>query len=255
MSQEEVIEQPTPRTFTEEDIQRARQQEKDKLYAQINKLSSFEDQYNSLQGEVESLRKDREAREAEEAKRRKQEEANAKKEAEERLTVQQLLEKREAEWKAEREADRAAWQTQLETINNEREQEKVLLEKEREFAALQSYIQQRVAEERENIAPELIDLVNGRNKEEVDNSIATLKAKSDAIVNSITETRRNAAAAQPGVSTAGYATTGPMNMEPGTKQYSVEELKNLDVTSPEYAAIRKSLKIGSGSGYGQGLFG
>ena len=64
--------QPTGRFFTEEDIERARQQEKDKLYP---RLEEMEDAAQELQAEREAEQAERQrlADEAEQARRAKEE--------------------------------------------------------------------------------------------------------------------------------------------------------------------------------------
>ena len=60
-----------------------------------------------------------------------------------------------------------------------------MLEKERRFRELEVYYQRRMTEESEYIIPELRDLISGTTEEEIENSIAVLKERSSAILESI----------------------------------------------------------------------
>ena len=97
------------------------------------------------------------------------------------MDVRQLLQKKEADW-----------QEQLERERQERERAFALLERERNFADLQSYRQTRLDEERETIIPELLDLVSGNTKEEVEASIEGLKERSARILDSAQSAMQNA---------------------------------------------------------------
>jgi len=131
--------------YTAEDIAKARAQEKDKLYGTLNNLKE----------ELSVLRKERDEAAAKEAERKAQRAAREaelqkkkQEEAEAELGFKELLKKKEEELEAKLAAERA-----------ERERAFALLEKEREFTELQAFRQQRLEQERENIIPELIDLI------------------------------------------------------------------------------------------------
>jgi hypothetical protein len=127
---ETTTEQATPEAFAEETylpntdkvaeaIQKARAQEKAKLYPQVEKL----------QEELALLRKEREERQAVEAERAAKRQAREserlaerKKQEESELEVRDLLAKKEQEWATKLEAERV-----------EREKAFALLEREREF--------------------------------------------------------------------------------------------------------------------------
>ena len=124
--------------YTEVDLQRVREQEKSKLYPQID----------SLKEEINLLKKDREAQLAEAAAIAKEKEEAARKLAESEMDVRALLEKKEQEWTA-----------QLEEIRQEGARKDALLERERQYAELTAYRNRRLAEEQDNIMPELVDLI------------------------------------------------------------------------------------------------
>jgi hypothetical protein len=238
-----TVEAPTPQPpaeprFTAEDIARARQEEKDKLY---NKISKIEEQNSTFLKEIEEQRQAREAAQTQEAEAQRLAQEAAKAKAEEDLSARDLLAVKEQEWSK-----------RFEQIEQEREQERLLREKEAEFHNLQNYIQRRVGEESESIAPELIDLVSGDTPEQVEQSLATLKTKTQAILDSVQQAAVQQRAQMRGVSPTGYSTTGPMDSEPGHKSYSVSDLRDMPMS--EYAKIRGQLGVGQAASNQRGLY-
>jgi hypothetical protein len=229
---------PAEARFTAEDIQRARSEEKDKLY---KRLQTVEEQNKKFLDEIESQRKAREEAQAEEERKRQEAQAQAKRQAEEELSVKDLLSVKEQEWN-----------TRFEQIEREREQERTLFAKEQEFNNLQTYIQRRVGEETNEIAPELLDFVGGNSPEEVEASIATVKAKTQAILESVQQAAIQQRASMRGVSPTGYSTTGPMDTDPGTKSYSLSDLRDMPMS--EYAKIRGQLGVGQAAQNQRGLY-
>jgi Septin family protein len=229
---------PAAPRYTAADLARARQQEKDKLYP---RLEEAEKRAAAIQTQLEELLEERrKAKEAEEAERKRRE-AEEKKRREEEMSVRDLLLEKEKEW-----------EQRFRQIEEERARERALLEKEREMAQLQSYIQMRINQERDNIAPELIDLVSGNTPEEVEASIEMLKAKTEAILAGVAQAQAANAASSRGVTTAGYAATdGPLDNNLGTKTYSADELKNMPIS--EWAKIRDKF-VGPASS-NRGIFG
>lgn len=237
-----VVETPAPAPveprFTAEDIQRARQEEKDKLY---KRLQTVEDQNKKFLDEIEAQRKAREEAQAEEERKRQEAQAEAKRKAEDDLSAKDLLAVKEQEWSS-----------RFEQIERQREEERLLFQKEQEFNNLQSYIQRRVGEETNEIAPELLDFVGGNSPEEVENSIATVKAKTQAILESVQQAAIQQRASMRGVSPTGYSTTGPMDTDPGTKSYSLSDLRDMPMS--EYAKIRGQLGVGQAAQNQRGLY-
>jgi hypothetical protein len=154
--------------YSADDIAKAREQEKAKLYPQMEKMKE----------ELASLKKAREdqaTKEAEREKRIAEEEARKtalqKEQEESELSAKELLLKKEQEFQA-----------LLDTERLERERAFALLDQERKFQEVMNYRQQRIEQERETIVPELLDLVDGNNADEVEQSIAMLKEKSARIL-------------------------------------------------------------------------
>src|SRR5690606_1139090 len=209
--------------FTAEDIERVRQEEKSKLY---NRLAQAEERLSAMSKQLEEVlaERERERQEKERQIREAQEAAEkAKKQAEEeQMSLRQLLERRTAEW-----------QEQCERIQREREEERALLEKEKQLAELERYKQQRINEERDNIAPELLDFITGNTAEEIEESIARLKEKTQAITNSLLSAQAAMAQNMRGVSPTGYGVDPTLNNPTGTKTYTAEDIKAMSLK--EYA--------------------
>lgn len=220
-----------------EKIQKARAQEKAKLYPQLERL----------QEELSELRKEREERQALEAERnakRQQREAEraAEKKAkeEDEMSFKKLLQTKEKEFQAQLEAERL-----------EREKAFALLEKERELQELLQYRQQRLDAERDSIAPELLDLVQGNTKDEIEQSILRLKEKTAQIVESFAAASRNSRKEMVGASITAPA-SGPLDNDSDPRSYTPDNIANMSMA--EYAKQRSKLLGNTNSG-GKGLFG
>lgn len=218
-------------------IERARQQEKDKLYPTISKT---DERAKLMEEELKELRKFQKAQEKAEADRQKAIEDAQKAKEEAEMSAKDLLAKRDQEFNA-----RLA---QIEADNAARI---AMMEQEVKYNQLQAYIQRRAAEESNNIVPELLDFINGDTPEQVEASIELLKTKSAAIA----EAARNAGVRQrttmPGVAPSSGPNGGvtPLDM-PADRQYSAEDIRGMSMQ--EFAALRKKINMPSGSG--RGLF-
>lgn len=219
------------KNFTEEDLRRVREQEKSKLYPQIE----------SLKEELNSLKQDRESRLEEEARLRAEAEAEAKRRAEEEMDVRELLIKKEEDWKSQLDAERL-----------EREKAFALLDRERQFSELSSYRNSRLEEERENIIPELIDLITGNNAEEIESSIAGLKDRSSRILESAQQAMSSARREMTG-SRVTVPASGPLDTNSEQQSFTAEQIASMSVS--EYAKYRGKLLGQAASDRGKGLFG
>lgn len=221
-----------------EAIQKARAQEKAKLYPQVEKL----------QEELAALRSKEQEREAKEAERkaaRQAREAEAaaerKKQEESELEVRDLLAKKEQEWQAEIKRER-----------EDREKAFALLEREREYQELSAYRQQRLEQERDAIIPELIDLISGNTKDEVESSIAGLKDRSSKIFDSVAQVAQQSRKEMVGTRITSPA-SGPLDNDSDSRQYSPNDINNMSMA--DYAKNRAKLLGTAGNNRGQGLFG
>jgi len=244
----ETAEQVTPEVFVEETqlpntnevkeaIQKARAQEKAKLYPQVEKL----------QEELALLRKEREERQALEAERTAKRQAREseraaerKKQEESELEVRDLLVKKEQEWA-----------TKLEAERKEREKAFALLEREREFQDLQQFRLQRMEQERESIIPELVDLISGNSRDEIEQSIAGLKERSAKIFDSVAQVAQQSRKEMSGTRITVPA-NGPLDNNSDSATLTPDSISNMSMA--EYAKNRSKL-LGGNNNRGQGLFG
>lgn len=230
---ETPVPNPTPdpdRRFTVEDIERARQQEKDKVYSRLesmqNSLRVFEEERAARLAQEEEARK---AAEDAERQRREAEESLADKVARQR-----------AEFEAQLQAERA-----------EREALVATLQKERELAALETYRSQAVARAQEEILPELLDYVVGNSPEEIDASIAGLVQRSQSILENTSQVLQSQRQAAPGVRVTAPP-VGPLEIQTGQKTLTAAEIDAMPLS--EYAKYRSQLGVTGGSS-NRGLFG
>jgi hypothetical protein len=146
--------------FTAEDIERARQQEKDKLYGRIEEMGTQLQQVLSAREQEEAERK-RLADEAETARKEKEESE---------MDLRALLEKRDKEWEDRFKETESQYAT-----------DRAIFEQERKLAELDTYRRQRVEQEQEEIIPALLDMVSGNSPEEIEQSILFMKERSNII--------------------------------------------------------------------------
>jgi len=229
---------PAEVTYSADDLAKARAQEKEKLYPTVEKLK---EELNSLKQQA-SEREAEEAKRKEERKKRDAEAAKKKKEEEEQeLSAKELLVKKEQEL-----------MEQIETERAEREKAFALLERERELQKMMQYRQSRMEQERDNIIPELIDLVQGNSEEEIESSISALKEKSNRIFESVaqasTQTRKDMVGAR-----VTSPASGPLDNDSEQRTYSPDDISEMSLE--DYAKNRARLLGDASNNSGQGLFG
>ena len=224
--------------YSADDIAKAREQEKAKLYPQMEKMKEELSSLKKAREEQAAKEAEREQRNAEELLRK---EAQKKEEEESELSFKDLLKKKEQEFQAQLEAERL-----------ERERAFALLEQERKFQEVMNYRQQRVEQERENIVPELIDLIDGNSADEVEQSIAMLKEKSARILSSAQQAMQSARQQMAGTRITNPA-AGPLDNDSEQKTYSPDSIREMSLA--DYAKQRAKLLGTAASNRGQGLFG
>ena len=224
--------------YTADDIAKAREQEKAKLYPQMEKMKE----------ELSSLKKAREEQLAKEAERdavraAKEAEriAKEKEQDESELSFKELLAKKEQEFTAQLDGERL-----------ERERAIALLERERQFQDLMNYRQSRLEQERDNIIPELIDLIEGDSQDAVEQSIANLKDKSVRILQSAQAAMQNARQQMAGARVTAPA-SGPLDNDSEQQSYSPDSIRDMSLS--DYAKQRAKLLGSAANNRGQGLFG
>lgn len=198
--------------FSAEDIERIRKEEKDKLYPQLAKVSELEQRLKTFEEERAASQKTKEQQESEEHERT---EAARREE----MSAKELVEETRREWETRFNEERAR-----------REQQEALLERERQFTTLMQHRTKRLAEEGEDIIPQLRDLVTGSTPEEIDASISSLKERSSAIFQDVQQAQQGIRAAMPGVRPTA-PTIGPMEQNEESQQtYSAEDIRARDMT-------------------------
>ena len=210
--------QPSGRFFTEDDIEKAREQERSKLYDRLDTMES------QLREERERVAQEQAARQAE--AERLAADARANEEAE--METRQLLERREAEWNE-----------RFTRLQAEQEQTRAIYEQERRLAELERYRNDRVAQEAEWIIPELRDLITGNSLEEVEASIEEMKQRTAAIMESIAQYPQQ----QPQMYRMGASPTappiGPMEQMSPTQQLTPDDIARM--SPDQYRQHREEL--------------
>ena len=250
MDENQVIETPAPvaevpemsntpmQSFTADDLAKARAQEKQKLYPQMEKM---QEELAKAKALAEDLASKEEQREAERNAKNAERAAKKKQEEEQELTFKELLSKKEQEF-----------QSQLDAERLEREKAFALLDRERQFQDLMTYRAQRIEQERDTIVPQLIDLVNGNTQDEIEQSIATLKDKSAGIMQDVQQATANAKQQMVGARVTAPA-SGPLDNNSEQQSYTPDSIR--DMSLAEYAKQRAKLLGTAASNRGQGLFG
>ena len=154
------------KSFSEDEVENIRKQEKDKMYKRLEeadtRVKSMEEQLTTIAQERETAQKeasDRAAKEAELIRERETAELSAK----------ELLLKREDEFNLKLSQIEQDYKNRFDEIEAQRSAQEALLEKERQMQAINSYRQRRLNDEQETIIPELIDLIAGNSEEEIEN--------------------------------------------------------------------------------------
>lgn len=230
--------------FTAAQLEAARKQEKDKLYAQIEALQTEQKKASEALAAIQKA-KDEELAAVQAAEAQKAE--DARKKAEEEMSAKQLLEQKLAE-------TTQTWQQKFEQMEAERAQEKALLDKEREYQALVTYRNDAIAAAGDDIAPQFYDFIQGDTKEQIDAGIARAKAATESIAQQFAAAQQTQLSQMRGVSTAGYAPVGPMENNPG--QQNVTDAQIAAMSMSEYAQFRAKTGVGAAeSRSNRGLFG
>jgi hypothetical protein len=217
--------------YTDDDLAKVRSQEKEKLYPQIE----------SLKEELLSIKKEKEE---EAALRAADAEAKAAQIREEALA--------ELDSKSYADARLAELQEQLERERVERERAFALLEREKTYADLQAYRQQVLDQERDSIIPELVDLIQGNSREELQASVENLKDRSARILESAQSAMQNARKEMKGTSIT-TPPNGPLENNSEQRNFTPQEIAEMPMN--EYSKYRSRLLSSRAQGKTQGLLG
>lgn len=214
-------EPPAGRTFTAEDIERARREEKEKLYPRLT----------AMEEELALVRKQREDAEAAEQKRREEEEATLRKQQEEEMDVRTLLSTKEQEW-----------EQRLEAVRLEAENDRAVFAMERQFQELQGHRAQAIAAAQEDLMPELIEdmiPVTLTSKEAIDAAVDRCKETSLRIVQQMQQRTQEIRQQQRGVSPTGEPPVGPMENHTSQRVLTGDDIRDMSIE--EYAKNRDKI--------------
>lgn len=215
-------------TLIQQAVEAARREEKEKLYGRIETMDQ----------ELATIRAEREAAAAAQQAEIAAAAERARLEEEEKLTLKQLVERRDQEW-----SERFnSLQTQYET-------DKALFDTERRFQALEEYRQQRIDQEQNDIMPQLRDLIRGNDEAAIEASIVEMKNRTAEIL-----AEMQAAQGQQRQAMRGATPTAPPN-GPMEQAQTYESLTPGDIASMDMETYRKhraSLLNAAGRQYTQG---
>lgn len=240
--QETPVRKQEEKYFSEEDVQKIRQQEKDKMYKRIEdadtRVKSMEEQLNLLSSEREKAIKEAEERAKKEAELLRQREI-------EELSAKELLAKREDEFNQRINQVENEWSTKFQELEKQRQAQEAMLEKERYLQQLESYRQRRIQAEQDTIIPELRDLITGNTEDEIENSIAVLRDRSTAIIESIQQANtpriKGAPVTAPPV--------GPLDNQMEYQTVTADDIRNMPMD--QYVKMREKLLSASRSQKGR----
>lgn len=213
--------------FSSADIENARKQEKDKLYGRLDKQ---QEQIDSFQQMADLQRQEKEEAQAAAEEARKQKELDEMSAVDRMKAVEDDLKSQLSQFRSE--ADE-----RLNALQSELAAKDALIERERQYQEVVSHKNRLLQEYSDRILPELVDLVVGNTKEDVEASISSLVGRSDAIMSN------SQAALQPqrvrGVPATGGSTTGPLEMQTEQQTFTSEQIDAMSME--DYGKIRDRL--------------
>lgn len=231
--EQDTMKQDNQRVFSEDEVHKIRQQEKEKMYKRLedadHRVKAMEEQLNVISTEREKAIKEAEERAKKEAEILRQREV-------EELSAKELLLRRETEFNQRINQVEEEWSNKFQELEQQRQAQDALLEKERYLQQLDSYRQRRLQAEQESIIPELRDLISGNTEEEIENSISVLKERSNAIIESI---QRTSQPARPKGAPITAPPTGPLDNQPDYQTLTAEDIRNMPMD--QYVKMRDRL--------------
>ena len=226
----QVSGQSDPKMYSEEDLAKAREQEKSKVY---RRLETLQETVARLEAEAkERATLEQEAKEAEAKRLREQEESE--------MSAKDLIAKKEAEW--------AEQQRQL---REEIEAERALRQRESQFAELMAHREQVLDQYRDRVAPELLDLIQGDTPEAIQASAENMEERTERILAQTQEAMQNARQQMPTARVTAPASGENVGSE---RQFTAQEIAGMSMA--DYAKHRQRL-LGQGADgpKSRGLFG
>jgi DNA repair exonuclease SbcCD ATPase subunit len=214
--------------FSQDEVEAIRRQEKDKLYDKISKLQEQVEIFNHEREEQKRLAEEIAAREAEERRLREEEEMSAK----------ELLMKKEDEFQQRINTAQQEWEEKFTTLQQESEAQKAVLEQERRFQELESFKSRRIAEEQDNIMPELLDFIRGNTEDEIESAISAVKTRTSAILENIQQAMPQQQRLR-GVPATGSTPSGPLENMTEQQTYTSADIAGMSMD--QYAQVRDRL--------------
>lgn len=222
------VTEPPPantRYYTEKELneerERIRQEEKSKLYPQLDTYKARVKEFEDAAAEAQRQEEQRQAAEAETQRQQALEENDAKKlieqERQERLAMQ-------IQW----EHERAEMQAQL-------AQRDAILDQERRFAVLEKYRLAAVAANQDHIFPELVSLISGSSEDEIDTSVQEMINRTQQILGNVQAAADEGQRQIPTASVNSPA-MGPESWVQGQRTYTADQIKNMPMS--EYQKVR-----------------
>lgn len=212
-------------TFTAEDIERARQQEKDKLYETVEaekaRVAALEQQMAAFATDLTS-----------------RQEAQT---AAEKAAADALEEKRLSELSMQERFDEFTrlQGERVQGLEQQLAQRDAILQKEREFTELMQYRGQVLQSEMgQSILPELRDFVAGNTTAEIDAAVSALAAKSEAILTQVAQATGAARQTARGVGVTAPP-VGPLDNNSGYETVTRDDIAAMDMQT--YAQNRGRL--------------
>lgn len=252
-----VTDPTTGRTFTEAEVNKIREDEKSKVYGRLEEANSA---LAELRDQVGSLTAAEQRREAQLEEEKQRLEAEARRQEEQGLDPQALVDRAREEWQRTLAEKENEWNSRFEDEAQKRQQAEALAAKEREFTDLRDYAVAQVAANEDKIAPQLRQWITGNSQAEIDASVARAIETTDAIAAEMAETFGQQVPGQPQVvtpqapATPGTRTTAPVGQDPGAQFQTLSQEQIANMPMDQYAKLRGQLGIG-GQGQNRGLFG
>lgn len=231
------------RTFTAADIEKARKEEKDKLYSQIVALQT---EQNKASETLAAIQKEREEAAAELVRQQQTKDAAVQAAKEEDMSAKQLLEQKLKE-------ANESWQEKFARLEEERQAERTLADKERQYNALVDFRNNAITAAGDDIAPQFHSFITGETEAQITASIAAAKTATESLAQSFANVQQQQRSQMRGVAPTGYAPIGPMDNNSGTKTYTAEDINNMSMS--EYAEFRSKSGLAAGEAQrNRGLF-
>ena len=213
------------RFYTDEDLERVRREEKDKLYGRIQTMDE----------QLKAIQKEREAAEAARLAELEAETEKARREEEEKMETRDLLQRKEEEWS-----------NRFSELEGRYEQDRAVFERERRFTELEQYRQERIAQESEYIIPELRDLITGNSEQEIDGFIEEMKSRTAAIMGQFEASASTQRQAMRGAASTAPP-VGPLEQMETYESITPDDIRTMDMET--YKKYRASLLNAAGRQY------